>query len=51
MLQGAIGSAWGFAVAAEARTSASARFPIDTWMALASVPARIKYTDAPEQPA
>ncbi len=38
MLQGAIGGAWAFAATAGARASVLSSFPIDTWMALASVP-------------
>jgi CubicO group peptidase (beta-lactamase class C family) len=38
MLRGAIGGAWTLAAAADARTTAPRPFPIEAWMALASVP-------------
>lgn len=38
MLQGAIGGAWTFAAAADARTTVPRPFPIEAWIALASVP-------------
>jgi CubicO group peptidase (beta-lactamase class C family) len=38
IFQGAIGGAWTFAAAAGARASAPGAFPIEAWMALASVP-------------